>query len=114
MSSTHLFLIFGPIFAVAIAIAYLARNDSITTQTVSEARKNPIIRIQNTIGCIFAPIGILLFLNNFFGASMLILGGLAFIFQNKLFGQSSFVQGAEAKFFGAIYLAVGFILAFNT
>lgn len=114
MTSAQLALIFGPLLVFALAMGYLTRNDPITTKAVNEARKNPFIRFQTIIGCISCPIAILLVIDNLFGASLLIIIGLAFLFQEKLFLKTSFIQGAEAKVFGAIYLLIGFILALNT
>ena len=113
MTASQLTLIFGPLLVFALVMAFITRNDPVSSKAINEARKSTLIRVQSTIGCIFIPIGILIFINNLFGSILLIISGLAFVFHNKLFRETALVRGVEAYIFGLIYIFVGLIMVNN-
>lgn len=113
MSSMQIALIFGPVFGFALLIAYLTRNDPITTKSIKSIQQRPLNRVIAVLGCISGPLAVLLLINNLFGALMLVVSGAIFFFQEKLYPNVFWIRGLAARFVGVSYLLIGVSLAFH-
>jgi|SRR3569623_647064 len=113
MSAMQLALILGPVLAFALLIAYLTRNDPITTKSIKLVQQRPLNRLFAVLSCISGPVAVLILINNLFGAFMLIVSGAFFLFQEKLFADVFWIKGIAAKFVGVCYLVIGVSLAFH-
>lgn len=113
MSSMQIALIFGPGFGFYLLIAYLTRNDPITTKSIKSIQQHPLNRVIAVLSCIAGPIAVLFLINNLFGALMLVVSGAIFFFQDKLYPNVFWLRGLAARFIGVTYLLAGLSLAFH-
>jgi hypothetical protein len=113
MTSMQIALIFGPGLLIAIFTAYLTRNDPITTKSIEQAQQSPLNRLTSLLSCIFGPLVVLVLINNLFGAFLLVISGISFFFQEKIFPDVFWIRGKAAKLIGVVYIALGLSLVFH-
>jgi hypothetical protein len=109
----QLALILGPLLAFALLIGYLTRSDPITTKSIEQVQQRPLNMLFAVISCVSGPVAVLLFMNNLFGAFMLVVSGAVFFFQEMLFADVFWIRGAAAKFVGVFYFLIGMLLVFQ-
>jgi hypothetical protein len=109
----EIILLYAPILALAIAVLFSSKGDSVTSHAMAKASENPAIKFKVIISSIIAPV-IVLSMNSSLGVVFLTVAGLMMIFQEKLFTGHSLLSNSTAKVFGYIYLVVGALWSIST